>query len=122
MTNKSAGTTAEMELEALEAESTKSGHASTPTKLRAALVTRRRPLAPPMYVYVVRYGVGGGGPQGGRALWALTFYNPNLGLPTRERRPVERLYHNSHSLHVYRHYTQACLIVLVMLFSSWKYE
>ena len=33
----------------------------------------------------------GGGPQGGRALWALTFYNPNLGLPTRERRPMERL-------------------------------
>ena len=26
----------------------------------------------------------------GEALWALTFYNPNLGLPTRERRPVER--------------------------------
>ena len=31
------------------------------------------------------------GTPGGRALWALTFYNPNLGLPTRERRPVERL-------------------------------
>ena len=24
-------------------------------------------------------------------MWALTFYNPNLGLPTRERRPMERL-------------------------------
>ena len=35
MTKKSAGTPTEMELEALEAESTKSGHASTPTKLRA---------------------------------------------------------------------------------------
>ena len=34
----------------------------------------------------------GGGTPGGRALWALTFYNPNLGLPTRERRPVERRY------------------------------
>ena len=30
------------------------------------------------------------GTQGSWALWALTFYNPNLGLPTRERRPVER--------------------------------
>ena len=34
--------------------------------------------------------VGEGGTPGGRALWALTFYNPNLSLPTRERRPVER--------------------------------
>ena len=55
-----------------------------------AFVTRRRPLAPPMYLYSVLL-CGGGGPQGGRALWALTFYNPNLGLPTREGRPMERL-------------------------------
>ena len=41
-----------------------------------AYVTRRRPLAPPMYLYSVLL-CGGGGPQGGRALWALTFYNPN---------------------------------------------
>ena len=38
-----------------------------------AFVTRRRPLAPPMYVYSVpvRWWWG---PQGGRALWALTSY------------------------------------------------
>ena len=35
MTKKSAGTPTEMELEALEAESTKPGHASTPTKPHA---------------------------------------------------------------------------------------
>ena len=44
-----------------------------------------------MYVCTVyQYTCGGGGPQGGMALWALTFYNPNLGLPSQERRPMER--------------------------------
>ena len=39
-----------------------------------AFVTRRRPLAPPVYCM---YMVWRGGPQGSWALWALTFYNPN---------------------------------------------
>ena len=65
---------------------------------RLALVTHRLPLsifyAPRLRLYSCTWCDRCGGTQGRWVLWALTFYNPHLGLPLRERRHLETRFVN----------------------------